>query len=52
MRVAEGGSRGEGKWAICYMVLKIKMRMKEQNVECVDWLFSTIIDYANSGVLL
>lgn len=36
MQAAEGGSRGEGKEAICYMALKIKMGMKEQNVECVD----------------
>jgi len=51
LQVAEGGSRGNRKQAMCCVVLKTKMSVEEQNVECVDWLFS-IFYYSNSNVLL
>lgn len=36
MRVAEGGSKGNGKRVMCCVVLKTRIGVKEQNVECAD----------------
>lgn len=49
-RVAEGGSRGNGKWVKCCVVLKAEMGMGEQNVEYVGWLFNA--SYSMTPVLV